>query len=113
MIKNRASETTPYPRTDLERAHPIRQDQGRKKMNLIKCLSHTKWGADQENLIKIHRMIILSTLRYGEEAYGSASHAILKKTRTHTQQRVKVSPRTIRDLSNGKYSVRGKSTSLC
>jgi hypothetical protein len=56
-----------------------------KKINLIKCLSHTKWGADQENLIKIHRMIILSTLRYGEEAYGSASQAILKKLEpTHT-----------------------------
>jgi hypothetical protein len=41
--------------------------------NLIKCLSYTKWGADQENLIKLHRMIILSKLRYGEEAYGSAS----------------------------------------
>jgi 5-hydroxyisourate hydrolase-like protein (transthyretin family) len=55
-------------------------------------------------------VIILSTLRYEEEAYGSASQAILKKTRTHTQQRVKVSPQTIHDLSNGKYSVRGQST---
>jgi hypothetical protein len=42
-------------------------------------ISHTKWGADQKNLIKIHRMIILSTLRYGEEAYGSASQPIFKK----------------------------------
>jgi hypothetical protein len=51
----------------------------RKKINLIKCLSHTKWGADQQNLIKIHQMIVLSTLSYGEEAYGSTSQAILKK----------------------------------
>jgi hypothetical protein len=50
-----------------------------KKMNLIQCLSHTTWSEDQENLIKIHRMIILSTLRYGKEVYGSASQAILKK----------------------------------
>jgi hypothetical protein len=52
-------------------------------MNLIKCQSHTiTRGADQANLIKIHRMIILSPLRYGEEAYGSASQAILKKLDT-------------------------------
>jgi hypothetical protein len=45
-------------------------------MNLIKCLSHTKWGADQKNLIKIHRIIVL---RYTEEAYGTALKSILKK----------------------------------
>jgi hypothetical protein len=50
-------------------------------------------------------MIILSTLRYGEEAYGSASQAILKILRTHTQQRVKISSRTIRDVSNGEFSL--------
>jgi hypothetical protein len=48
-------------------------------MNFIKCLSHTKWGADQQNLIKIHCMVVLSTIRYGEEAYGSASHTVLRK----------------------------------
>jgi hypothetical protein len=45
-------------------------------MNIIKCLAHTKWGADQGNLLTIHKMIIL---RHGEEAYGSASKAVLKK----------------------------------
>jgi hypothetical protein len=35
--------------------------------------------AVQQNLIKIHRMIVLSTLKYGGEAYGSATKAILKK----------------------------------
>jgi hypothetical protein len=55
-------------------------------MNLIKCLGHTKCGADQQNLIKIHRMIVLSTLRYGEEAYGSASQAILRNSNPHTTE---------------------------
>jgi hypothetical protein len=45
------------------------------KINIIKCLAHTKWEADQGNLLTIHKMIILSTLRYGEEAYGSAAKA--------------------------------------
>jgi hypothetical protein len=58
-----------------------------KKMNLIKCLSHTKWGADHQNLIKIHHMIVLSTLSYGGEAYGSVSQAILKKLEsTHNRE---------------------------
>jgi hypothetical protein len=48
-------------------------------MNIIKCLAHTKWAADQGNLLIIHKMIKLSTLKYGEEAYGSASKAVLKK----------------------------------
>jgi hypothetical protein len=36
-------------------------------------------GAVQGNLVTIYKMIILSTLRYGEEAYGSTSKAVLKK----------------------------------
>jgi hypothetical protein len=43
------------------------------------CQSHTTRGADQANLIKIHRYGIL---RYGEEAYGSASQVKLKKLDT-------------------------------
>jgi hypothetical protein len=35
------------------------------KMNIIKCLAHTKWGADLGNFLTIHKMIIISTLRYG------------------------------------------------
>jgi hypothetical protein len=40
--------------------------------------------ADQGNLLTIHKMIILSILRYGAEAYGSAS-----KARTNPQPRNK------------------------
>jgi hypothetical protein len=43
-------------------------------------------AAYQGSLLTIHKMIILSTLRYGEEAYGSASKAVLKKLEpTHNQ----------------------------
>jgi hypothetical protein len=44
--------------------------------NILKYLGHTKWGADQQNLIRINQMVLLSTIRDGEEAYGSASQAI-------------------------------------
>jgi hypothetical protein len=57
-----------------------------KKINIIKCLRHTKWGAEQQNLIKIHCMVILSTIRSGEEAYGSASQTALRKLKpTHNR----------------------------
>jgi hypothetical protein len=57
------------------------------KINIVKCLTHTKWEVeDQGNLLTIHKMIILSTLRYREEAYGSASKAVLKKLEpTHSR----------------------------
>jgi hypothetical protein len=50
-----------------------------RKLNLLKSLSHTSWGSDQKTLLGIHQMIVLSTLRYGEEAYGSASCAVLRQ----------------------------------
>jgi hypothetical protein len=37
-----------------------------KKMSIIKSLVRKKWGADQQNFLKIHQMIILPTLRYGD-----------------------------------------------
>jgi hypothetical protein len=46
--------------------------------------------ADQGNLLAIHKMIILSTFRYGEEAYGSASKAVLKKLEPTHNQRIRL-----------------------
>jgi hypothetical protein len=50
-----------------------------KKLNLLKSVSHKSWRSDQKTLLRIHKMIVLSTLRYGEEAYGSASCAFLRQ----------------------------------
>jgi hypothetical protein len=50
-----------------------------KKLNLLKNLSHTSCCSDQKTLFRIHQMIVLSTLRYGEETYGSASCAALRQ----------------------------------
>jgi hypothetical protein len=51
-----------------------------RKLNLLKSLYHTSWGtSDQKTLLRIHQIIVLSTFRYGEEAYGSASCAILRQ----------------------------------
>jgi hypothetical protein len=45
-----------------------------KRLNII-SLTHKKWGADRQTLLRIHQMIILPTLRYGET---SASPTTLK-----------------------------------
>jgi hypothetical protein len=37
-----------------------------KKLEHLKTLAHKKWGEDQKTLLRIHRRIVLSTLRYGE-----------------------------------------------
>jgi hypothetical protein len=48
-----------------------------KKLNLLKNLFHTSWGSD--TLLQIYQMTVLATLPYGEEAYGSASCAVLRQ----------------------------------
>jgi hypothetical protein len=47
-------------------------------------LSHTSWGSDQKTFLQIHQIIVLSTLRYGEDAYGSASCAVRKHVKIYT-----------------------------
>jgi Reverse transcriptase (RNA-dependent DNA polymerase) len=46
-----------------------------KKIPILRCLSN--WGADQDVLINVHRAVVLGTLRYGEQVYGSASDNLL------------------------------------
>jgi hypothetical protein len=49
-----------------------------KKFCIIKSLAHKKWCTDQQNLLRIHQMIILPKLRYRDATYRSASPTTLK-----------------------------------
>jgi hypothetical protein len=49
-----------------------------KKLNLLKTLAHNEWGGDQKTLLRIHQLVVLSTLRCGETVYGSASKSALR-----------------------------------
>ena len=49
-----------------------------KRLNIIKMLSHTSWGAHRKNLINIHKALIIPKLDYGSICYGSASPNVLK-----------------------------------
>jgi hypothetical protein len=50
-----------------------------KRINIIKCLTKTHWGADHDVLLNVHKAVVLGTLRYGEQVYGSASKSLLDK----------------------------------
>jgi len=52
------------------------------RLNIIKTLSHTSWGAHSSVLIKIHKAIILAKLDYGSALFSSANHRHLKMLET-------------------------------
>jgi hypothetical protein len=113
---DRASETTPHPsidlqfKNDLERAHPIRQNQSREKKKSNQMPESHQMGSRST---KSHQNTSNDSPQHTQIRRGNIRLSITgnpQKTLAHTQQRVKVSPWTIRNLSNGKYSVRGQST---
>lgn len=52
------------------------------RLNIIKTLSHTKWGAYSSVLIKINKALILAKLDYGSPLFSSSNHRHLKKLET-------------------------------
>jgi len=51
----------------------------RKKINVLKYLSGTSWGADRTSLLMVYKSLIRSHLDYGSPVHGSASEAILRR----------------------------------
>ncbi|KAL4136118.1 hypothetical protein QTP88_007684 [Uroleucon formosanum] len=49
------------------------------RLNIIKTLAHTSWGAQSQTLLKIHKAIILSKLDYGAPIFSTAKPTQLKK----------------------------------
>ena len=47
-------------------------------MSLVRTLSHLKWGADRQSLLRIYRAVIRSKIDYGSQVYGSAKPNVLK-----------------------------------
>ena len=46
-------------------------------MNIMKCLSHVKWGADRAILLRLFQSLIQSRLDYGCQAYGTGHHKVV------------------------------------
>lgn len=54
------------------------------KINVLKVLSKTKWGADRSTMLKIYKALICSKLDYGCFVYGSARlHSLTKLDTVH------------------------------
>jgi hypothetical protein len=49
-----------------------------KTLDLLKCISGQKWGADRLTLLRIYRALVRSKLDYGCQAYASATPSALK-----------------------------------
>jgi len=49
-----------------------------KALNLLRVVSHTTWGADQQTLLHLYRSLIRSKLDYGCVVYGSAQSSYLR-----------------------------------
>jgi ribonuclease HI len=49
-----------------------------KAMDLIKCISGQKWGADRQTLMRLYQALVRSKLDYGCQAYASAAPSTLK-----------------------------------
>ena len=53
-----------------------------KKLNIIKTISHFKWGADRKTLLILHNSLIQSKLDYGSTIYSLTNHNTLKTLNT-------------------------------
>ena len=50
-----------------------------RRLNVLKHLAHTSWGAESQTMIRLYNAIIKPKLEYGAEAYGSSCISNLKK----------------------------------
>ena len=50
----------------------------RSALNLLKSLTHTRWGADRNSLLYLHSSLILSRLDYASHLYMAATESRLK-----------------------------------
>lgn len=46
-----------------------------KALNLLKCISGNKWGADRKSLLMIYKALIRFKVDYGSIVYGSGRQA--------------------------------------
>jgi hypothetical protein len=71
------------------KAH-ITEAKSAKRINLLRSLTGTNWGADQGMLLWIHEMFILSALENGSTAYGSATDGQLKRLEPIHNRRLRI-----------------------
>lgn len=50
-----------------------------KRINVLKSLTGTKWGAGKETMVILYKTLVRSIIDYGSEVYHSASDSVLQK----------------------------------
>jgi ribonuclease HI len=61
-----------------------------KALNLLKVIGSTKWGADQDTLLKLYRAFVRSKLDYGSFVYGSARESYIKSLEPVANQALRI-----------------------
>lgn len=51
----------------------------KKRLNIMRAISGTKWGADEKTMLMLYQASVLSVLEYGSEVYSSACKTSLGK----------------------------------
>lgn len=49
------------------------------RVNLLRCIAGSKWGANKENLVYVYKALVRSRIDYGCEVYGTAPRSLLHK----------------------------------
>ena len=62
-----------------------------KALDLLKVISSTKWGGDEQTLLHLYRSLVRSKLDYGSIIYGSARPSYIKQLDTVHHFIIKVS----------------------
>jgi ribonuclease HI len=62
----------------------------KKRLNLMRCLSGTSWGANKKCLLMIYKALVRSVIDYGCIAYDNASEAIKTKLDRIQSQALKI-----------------------
>ena len=58
----------------------------KKDLNILRMLSHTKWGSSKEMLLLLYKSLIKSKLHYGAEAWCDTSQTNIHKLKTIQNQ---------------------------
>jgi ribonuclease HI/exonuclease III len=66
-------------------------DRCKKRINLLRCISGSKWGAHGKSLLNIYKALIRPVLDYGCEAYDSAADSIKNKLDSIQYKALKIS----------------------
>lgn len=67
-----------------------RKAKSQRNLNILRTLGKVTWGADQDMLLQVHQMKILSGLEYGSHAYGSATSTDLKRLNTVNNEGIRI-----------------------